>query len=648
MEGAIMTKIYLYCQGGTAWAKTEGTLTAGMVGIPVQVTTDSAWDGLVKTLVCWGGNRKIPIVLGTETPTAAWETLVEGTHLYLGLEGRSEAGDLILPTTWADCGLVHPGAAGSHQAAPTPTETEQLLTLTAQACQQSRQAMELCQGLEDARTQQNTVYCWGDSLTQGIGGNVNGWHLMSYPQVLSQRVKTVNLGIMSDDVPTIQARQGSDPVALPGFTLPASADQKVAIGSVDDGLPTRSGKIAKLLRYGDAGLNPCYVGGVKCYLSRDYKSDTAAGTTFYLRRAEDGEEVQVPAGTELETFAARHYRGNGIHIFWMGANGGYGTSEKGLEFGGYLTRLKQCVDFCGVQTWFIVYARERKGYTTDEEGEIRQLIDTFGSRHVIVLLPALAERGLLYAETNLWDGKLVNGVPRVLDSGDGCHYSFYGYQAIAGIIWEHVAPLVFQNNHASEPVPDEPTGDEIGQWAYKLRAPRVLTASDSGILTTFQPFRTAGQQWTVTVKYRDDLTSAAAGDNAALMWAETKQGDTLIRASAYLDAGHSVTEPMCLLGTGGFRIDPAEFTLSVDGYHYLTVVRDAGRWGAWLDGSWMYGTWLDYDIGDAAGQEPLVIGALTNGAWRAVGEIADVRIYDQALDDAAVKRLYQLMQEEQA
>lgn len=640
-----MTKIYLYCQGGTAWARTEGTLTAGMVGVPVEVSTDSAWDGLVRTLVCRGGDQQIPIVLGQETPVVAWETLVEGTRLYLGLEGRNAAGDLILPTTWADCGLVCSGAAGSHQtAAPTPSEIEQLLTLAGQASQYSQEALELGRKLEEfcTPTQQNTVYCWGDSLTQGIGGNVNGWHLMSYPQMLSQRVKTVNLGIMSDDVPTIQARQGSDPVVLPGFTLPASAEQKVALGSVDDGLPTRSGKIAKLLRYGDAGLNPCYVNGVQCYLSRDFRSDTASGTTFYLRRAQDGEAVEIPAGTELETFAARHYRGNGVHIFWMGANGGYGTSETGLEFAGYLTRLKQCVDFCGVQTYFIVYARERRGYTSDEAGEIRQLIETFGSRHVILLLPALAERGLLYAETNLWDGEMVNGVPGVLDSGDGCHYSFYGYQAIAGVIWEHVAPCIFQNTCTA--ASDEPTGDEIGQWAYKLRAPKVLTASDSGIITAFQPFRTAQQQWTVAIRYRADLQSAAAGEPATLMWAETQLDDTLIRASAYIDAGDSCTEPMCLLGTGGFRIDPTGFTLSEDGYHYLTLVRNASQWGAWLDGNWMYGTWLNYDIGDATGQEPLVIGALTNGAWKAVGEITDVRIYDQALDDAAVRQLFQLMQ----
>lgn len=55
---------------------------------------------------------------------------------------------------------------------------------------------------------QKTVYCWGDSLTQGIGGNVNGWHLISYPQVLAERCNAVNLGILSDNVPTIMARMG--------------------------------------------------------------------------------------------------------------------------------------------------------------------------------------------------------------------------------------------------------------------------------------------------------------------------------------------------------------------------------------------------------------------------------------------------------
>lgn len=42
-----------------------------------------------------------------------------------------------------------------------------------------------------------SVYCWGDSLTFGDGGNIDGWHAMDYPMILAQRWggKVVNLGV---------------------------------------------------------------------------------------------------------------------------------------------------------------------------------------------------------------------------------------------------------------------------------------------------------------------------------------------------------------------------------------------------------------------------------------------------------------------
>ncbi len=444
---------------------------------------------------------------------------------------------------------------------------------------------------------------------------------------------------MGEDVPTIQARQGSDPVVLSGFTLPASAGEKVAVGTMDEGLPTRSGKRARLLRSGDAGINPCRVGGVQCFLCRDYKDGTADGTTYYLHRAEDGEAVDIPNGTELETFAALHYRGKGVHIFWMGANGGYGTSESGLEFAGLLTRLKQCVDFAGVKTYFIVYARERRGYA-GEAAEIEQLMDTFGEDHVINLLPPLAERGLLYAETGgTWDGEMLNGIPRVLDAGDGLHYSFYGYQAVAGIIWERLASCLYKDSGAQTP---EPVGDEIGPWAYKLRKPKVLAAGHNGYTVPFQPYRTAGQKWTIAVKYKEDLTAVTPGDNITLLWMESKTEGLIGRCGLFIESDRGCTEPMCMLGNSGFRIDPTNFTLSRDGYHYVTMVRDGSRWAAWLDGNWMYGLWMVYDMGDLTSQETLVLGTM-KGVWSMAGEITDLRIYDQALDDPAVKQLYQLM-----
>lgn len=294
-------------------------------------------------------------------------------------------------------------------------------------------------GFQSGSSANERVYCWGDSLTQGIGGNVNGWHLISYPAVLSERINTVNLGILSDDVPTIMARIGADPVILDNCVIPASSSESVVIGNTTTGLTLESGRIAKLLKYGDCGINPCYVNDVPCILFRDYSANSVDNLDIRLRRLTDGEAIGVSSGTKLVTFGSKHYRGNGLHIFWMGANGGYGSNEShsDLNFSDYLEQLQKCVEFVSPADYLIVYSRERKGYTTDENAEIAELQEKFFG-HFVNLVPQLNDRGLLYAETTNWDGTRVNGVPTVLDSGDGCHFSFYGYMAIGKIIWEYV------------------------------------------------------------------------------------------------------------------------------------------------------------------------------------------------------------------
>ena len=306
-----------------------------------------------------------------------------------------------------------------------------------------------------AQIQQNggkglNVYCWGDSLTQGIGGNVNGWHLISYPQVLAERCNAVNLGILSDNVPTIMARMGADAILLPACTIPASSSESVVVGNTTNGMSLESGRTAHLLKYGDCGINPCYVNDVPCVLFRDYASDTTDGQNIRIRRLEDGDALTVAADTKLTTYGAKHYKGNGLHIFWMGANGGYGSDAQhsNLDFSDYVEQLQKCVDYVSPADYLIVYARERKGYTQNEAEEIAVLKETFAG-HLIDLLPQLCDRGLLYAETSQWDGTKKNGVPTVLDSGDGCHYSFYGYMAIGKIIWEYVAPRVLNKTTSS-------------------------------------------------------------------------------------------------------------------------------------------------------------------------------------------------------
>lgn len=111
-----MTSIKLMLTGAQAWASVNGPLTSGMVGIPVTIEYDEAWDGLTKNLMCrcspWRSNDgEIRTILNVgETAAVAHEVMQAGMYLHLGVEGFSSDGKLVIPTTWARCGKIEYGA----------------------------------------------------------------------------------------------------------------------------------------------------------------------------------------------------------------------------------------------------------------------------------------------------------------------------------------------------------------------------------------------------------------------------------------------------------------------------------------------------------------------------------------------------------
>lgn len=109
-----MTSIKLSMAGAKATAQTEGTLTAGMTGLRVQLEYDAQWDGLYKTLVCQSDAGK-RCVIGVETettvPAEVLRWCAQGKNeLWMGVEGRLADGSLVLPSTMAYCGKLLPGA----------------------------------------------------------------------------------------------------------------------------------------------------------------------------------------------------------------------------------------------------------------------------------------------------------------------------------------------------------------------------------------------------------------------------------------------------------------------------------------------------------------------------------------------------------
>lgn len=116
-----MTSIKLIVSGASARAEVDGLLTSGMVGIPVTIVCDSAWDGLTKALVCRAGHIVKTILNVGNTATVAHECMIANATLQIGVEGRNADGTLVIPTVWARCGLICSGANAEADPSTDPT-----------------------------------------------------------------------------------------------------------------------------------------------------------------------------------------------------------------------------------------------------------------------------------------------------------------------------------------------------------------------------------------------------------------------------------------------------------------------------------------------------------------------------------------------
>lgn len=153
-----MTSIKLIVTGASARAEVDGLLTSGMVGIPVTIVCDGAWDGLTKALVCRAGSIVKTILNVRGTATVAHECMVPNQTLFIGIEGRNADGTLVIPTVWARCGLIFSGATTDADPSADPT-----LPVWAQIG-------EKVGNLDDLNTQakENLVAAINEAMTKGV------------------------------------------------------------------------------------------------------------------------------------------------------------------------------------------------------------------------------------------------------------------------------------------------------------------------------------------------------------------------------------------------------------------------------------------------------------------------------------------------
>lgn len=115
------------CCGASADCIAAEVLTSGMTGKQVRFAFDETWGGLSKTAVFVGAVKE-SVQLEQETVEIPASVLaVAGVPLVIGVRGESEDGALVIPTVYARCGMILPGAdtvpAGAEV---TPSQAQQL------------------------------------------------------------------------------------------------------------------------------------------------------------------------------------------------------------------------------------------------------------------------------------------------------------------------------------------------------------------------------------------------------------------------------------------------------------------------------------------------------------------------------------------
>ncbi len=280
-----------------------------------------------------------------------------------------------------------------------------------------------------------TVNCWGDSLTRGVG--VGDSYSKTFPYVLHGLLdgrKVINCGVGGENTINIASRQGGLPNIVKPFTIPANASK------VEIELTNIYGDSTGILLQGGSALdpttgqyvmtaqiNPCSINGVEGTLTHE-------NGKYYFSRSENGESVIVSRPTPLITHAMKSLRDN-INIIWLGTNGGFTTSAELIE------NIEAMIDYMTpINKRYIVFGIHHLVSTVTETFETieKNMAMHFG-RHYINQRKYMIEYGLSDAgitptvedTTAISQGKIP---PSLLY--DDVHYNDKGYNIIATLASE--------------------------------------------------------------------------------------------------------------------------------------------------------------------------------------------------------------------
>lgn len=306
------------------------------------------------------------------------------------------------------------------------TTTEEVTTTQAPTMSAEEKAALLKQAVSQALP---GIVCWGDSLTYGYGGNGE-----SYPSTLQRLINerlvegipVVNNGVCVEQTYTIMARAGAWEMRTNQFIIPAQC------WPTEIHIDFEGGMYTNLAAFGDAGLNPVTIDGVKGNITSSYHEGEHG--YCYFTRLEPGEEVTVEAGT-LVYPASKNLYGGYVNVIFMGENGYYENAED------LISQYQRIID-ARVLTRYVIIGLTTGGNTS--RGELSQKMAAYFGNNYIDMRTELVNRGPelvgLERETGDWYN-IQEGLVMGYLKSDEIHLNEYGYRAVGMILYERMEAL---------------------------------------------------------------------------------------------------------------------------------------------------------------------------------------------------------------
>ena len=135
--------------------RSSSPVTSGSVGIKMEVSVDSHWDGLYKYVVFQSIDTKITVQYFNDPIIVPYEVLTAyGHQLKIGIYGTNDVGDIVIPTIWNGELIVYEGVSLSNDpgAEPTPTVVAKMNRDIAEAMSTANDAMALSEDTESTVT----------------------------------------------------------------------------------------------------------------------------------------------------------------------------------------------------------------------------------------------------------------------------------------------------------------------------------------------------------------------------------------------------------------------------------------------------------------------------------------------------------------